>query len=496
MALDPNIALGVRPIEVPNQLAQYSQLAQIQNAQNQNQVAQMQFEKMRKHEDYLTKMGEAITKNGGPDLMTAASLMAQNPDPNVQLHGIQMLTAQQELAAYRSKYNGAPNATGGYGGAPMPEQSQGLMGQAAPNGQVPNALAPQAGPARSQNALADNTDALRQELLDLSQYPNVPQAKARAAIVKNQLDEAMKTHVVPNVGLVTGAGRTIVASGAAPTDLKRLTTERDALSVNDPSRKLYDQAIADIGATNRIARERLDWEKANPGFEIKEDADGNMFGVNKRTLQAVPVTIGGVATPAAAPAAGPGMPGARAPAPAVGQPAMPMGGAPKQLQGKGQALTESQGNATAFGMRMIDSNKLLTNLEKSGTTSGGRFKGAVEGTLTSLVPYQGEKLAEGAGAIMNTLPSSMGGPSAEQQKYQQAKLNFITASLRKESGASISPSEYVNEDKKYFPQAGEPDSVIQQKQKARELAIRSMKIQAGPGAKHITTESDPLGLGL
>ena len=43
MPLDPSIALGVRPIELPNQLAQYGQLAAIQNAQNQNALAQYQL---------------------------------------------------------------------------------------------------------------------------------------------------------------------------------------------------------------------------------------------------------------------------------------------------------------------------------------------------------------------------------------------------------------------------------------------------------------------
>jgi hypothetical protein len=38
MALDPNIALNVRGIEVPNQLAQYGQIAQLQNMQTQNQL--------------------------------------------------------------------------------------------------------------------------------------------------------------------------------------------------------------------------------------------------------------------------------------------------------------------------------------------------------------------------------------------------------------------------------------------------------------------------
>jgi type II secretory pathway pseudopilin PulG len=44
MALDPNIALGVRQIELPNQLAQYAQLSQIQSAQNQNRMAEMQLQ--------------------------------------------------------------------------------------------------------------------------------------------------------------------------------------------------------------------------------------------------------------------------------------------------------------------------------------------------------------------------------------------------------------------------------------------------------------------
>ena len=44
MPLDPSISLGVKTVEMPNMLAQYGQLAQIQNAQQQNQLHQMQME--------------------------------------------------------------------------------------------------------------------------------------------------------------------------------------------------------------------------------------------------------------------------------------------------------------------------------------------------------------------------------------------------------------------------------------------------------------------
>jgi hypothetical protein len=79
--------------------------------------------------------------------------------------------------------------------------------------------------------------------------------------------------------------------------------------------------------TNRIAQARLAfdknkfaWEQANPGYELKEGEDGTVMAINKRTLQAVPVTVGGAApaasgVPAAVPAAaGAGMPSARVPA--------------------------------------------------------------------------------------------------------------------------------------------------------------------------------------
>ena len=512
MPLDPNIALGVKPLEVANPLTQFAQIAQLQNYQNQNQVAQMQFEKMRQHENYLTKMNEAISKNGGPDLLTAAKLMAQNPDPNVQMHGIQMLQAQQELADYNKRYGSPTQATGGYGGAaaPMPSGALGSGTYGVFPEPAANALAPKTAPVPSQNALVD-VDALRQKLMDLSRYPTVPAAKVEAGIIQKQLDEAMKTHVVTNVGLVTGAGKTIVAAGAAPTEIKRLTDERNALPEGDPRRKIYDQAIADIGAQARVAQQRLEfdqtkfaWEKANPGYELKEDAEGNMFGVNKRTLQAVPVMVGGAAAaPIPAPAAGGGIPGARMPAPA----GAPITGTPaQQFTGKGTALTESQGNAAAYGIRMKEANAILEPLEKAGTKNTGLISGVVGGTL-GLTPYLGDKLESATGSVFNALPQILGGLSPEQQQVAQARINFITAVLRKESGASISPGEFATAEKNYFPKPGDSDAVIAQKQKARQTAIKAMEIQAGPGAKNIqavkpaagitgATADDPLGLGV
>jgi hypothetical protein len=157
-------------------------------------------------------------------------------------------------------------------------------------------------------------------------------------------------------------------------------------------------------------------------------------------------------------------------------------------------LTETQSNATAFGMRMLESNQILNALEDKGVTDTGIFRSAVSGTV-GLTPFIGKELEEKTSEAMNVLPGFLGGPSAEQQQVDQARRNFVTANLRKESGAAISPAEFATEEKKYFPQVGDAPPVIKQKRDARELAIRAMNIQSGNNIPNInSSNNDPLGL--
>ena len=66
MPLNPSIALGVRPLEIPNQLAQYSQLAQIQNAQNQNALAQYQLGSAQRAETLQKLTSDAYSQSIDP----------------------------------------------------------------------------------------------------------------------------------------------------------------------------------------------------------------------------------------------------------------------------------------------------------------------------------------------------------------------------------------------------------------------------------------------
>ena len=159
------------------------------------------------------------------------------------------------------------------------------------------------------------------------------------------------------------------------------------------------------------------------------------------------------------------------------RPVIGQGGQP--LQGGGKPLTEVQGNAVGFAARAIEANRIATNLEKQGVKDTGAIRTAVGG-IAGMTPFVGEQLEQGVRSVFNVAPTFLGGTSAEQQQVEQARRDFVTAILRPESGAAIGVQEEKNEEKKYFPQAGDTETVIQQKQQSRLKAIEGLKAKAGP----------------
>jgi hypothetical protein len=208
---------------------------------------------------------------------------------------------------------------------------------------------------------------------------------------------------------------------------------------------------------------KVQWERDNPGFTIEKvgqpDGTEQFVAVDKRTRQATPINMAPTAAPAGSGRGSVGTTDATAGVSA----GVPLVGA------SSKPLNESQSNATAFGMRMKEANSIAEKLISSGTLRGANIES---------VPFIGESLGK-------VLPSAVGGTSGQQQQLNQAKSNFITAVLRKESGAVISDSEFDRENAKYFPQVNDDKATIKQKANARKLAIEAIKIQAGPGAKSI-----------
>lgn len=66
-----------------------------------------------------------------------------------------------------------------------------------------------------------------------------------------------------------------------------------------------------------------------------------------------------------------------------------------------------------------------------------------------------------------------------QQEVAQAMRNFITAKLRKESGASISPTEFEDARSTYFPVLGDSDSVLENKKALRDSVLNNLAIGSG-----------------
>ena len=522
MALDPNIALGIRGIEIANPIAQYAQVSQIQNAQNQNALAQYQLATAQREQESVNALNEAYRS-------------AYNP----QTGEIDINTLRKTLSTggFGSKLPGLEKTLGELQTQKLTAQK--LQGEVA---------------AQPTKLEADRTKLVDDKLKQSRQFldtinpadPNAPQQYFnwfQANHADPILGPTLKARGITEEQFVAKIQQAMNQGPQAFAELlnqSKLGTEK-FMELNKPTTTAGPTGIVQIpglggpatvvpgtgGAfqmtpaqieSNKIAKDRLAfeqgkfaWEKANPGFELKEAEDGSIVGVNKRTLQAFPVTVGGAA-PAAAPAMpGGGVPGARLPAPGAGPAApgmaSPAAGAPGvPLMGKGTALTESQANATAYGLRMKEANSILTPLEKAGSKDTGLVSGVVGSTL-GLTPFIGEKLEGMTGSVFNALPQILGGLSPEQQKVAQARINFITAVLRKESGAAIGANEFITAEKNYFPKPGDDASVIKQKQTARDLAIKSMEIQAGPGAKNIqkfqpsggtpgTNANDPLGLGF
>lgn len=158
------------------------------------------------------------------------------------------------------------------------------------------------------------------------------------------------------------------------------------------------------------------------------------------------------------------------------RPVTGQGGEP--LMSGGKPLTETQGNAVSFGARAVEANRIASNLENQGKTDTGVIRTVVGGVLGG-APIVGDKLEQNVRSSFNVLPTFLGGPNPEQQQNDQARRDFVSAVLRKESGAAISASEYANEEKKYFPQLGDSEAVIKQKQSSRNKAIEGLKSQAG-----------------
>jgi len=100
MALDPNIALGVRPLEVPNQLAQYGQIQQLMAARDAQQINAL---KMQEAQAALEERNKLRALNPtAPDY--EQQLFKVNPQLGIAYRKEAATTAAQEAARKKSEF--------------------------------------------------------------------------------------------------------------------------------------------------------------------------------------------------------------------------------------------------------------------------------------------------------------------------------------------------------------------------------------------------------
>lgn len=128
-------------------------------------------------------------------------------------------------------------------------------------------------------------------------------------------------------------------------------------------------------------------------------------------------------------------------------------------------FNEGQGKAAGFSDRMLQSEKVLLDNEGQGSSVKQYM------IANPPIPF--------GSAIVPDIAKNWA-HSKEYQQYDQAKRDFINAQLRRESGATIMPSEFESADKQYFPRPNDSAEVIAQKRANRHAAIKAMGREGGP----------------
>jgi hypothetical protein len=130
-----------------------------------------------------------------------------------------------------------------------------------------------------------------------------------------------------------------------------------------------------------------------------------------------------------------------------------------------------------FALRMTNAEQQVRNFEDTQLIPGGKTP-----TIAQGAKFRAKQ----------QLPKEL--QTQEVKSYLQAQENFISAVLRKESGAAISDEEYIREANKYFPQPGDGETVINQKRLSRENATASLlKASKGGYTDLLQGQSQPVG---
>lgn len=330
MPIDPRISLGIQPIQVADPVARYGQLATIQNAQNQNALAQLQLATAQREQESVNALNEAyakaydpttgkinnnllretIAKSGfGSKLPALEKTLSEIEKQRLEAEKLQgEVTAQPttleknkaDLLDAKLKQSRAfldtldpadPNAPAKYIAWHEANHKDPIIGPAL----AARGITADQSRAQIEAAIAQGPQAFA-DLVNRSKLGT----EKFMEINKPEFEFKEITNPDGTIGVQAINKRTAVAQPV-------MSNGQIISSPNIPAQRL------------QFEKDKLAWEQANPGKEIKEvtNADGtvSVFGIDKRTGVATPVTMAAPNQPAPAPAPGQPLVGAKVNAP-------------------------------------------------------------------------------------------------------------------------------------------------------------------------------------
>jgi hypothetical protein len=385
MAIDASIPLQIQP--AANPLAQYAQLAQIQNMQTQGKLADAQLQGQQRGVERQNKLAQLLAQGGAPDQVEGNLRQGGFLDESLKFGKDRRENTKSDLSAEESRQKLFTGGLGMIVANPTPQTVQAVLDDLEKRTGRPS------GPAR--------------EIFSRAQSPEqIAELAKRMGI---ELEKQMPSFQTRNTGGSTDTlavdpitGRVAVANSV------RNTQSPDSIASNAQSERnsLRTDARSRENTSALMSKPfEITGEDGKPVL-VQQDKQGNIRPVANYL--------------------------------------------PKQ--GASKPLTEGQSKALLFGSRMQESGAVLDDLAAKGVN----------------VSMPGSRAGFGIGTAVNALQPE------DRQRLDQAKRDFINATLRRESGAVIAKEEFDNGDKQYFPQPGDSDAVIAQKKRNREVATRGI----------------------
>jgi hypothetical protein len=433
---------------MPDPLEQYGRIAQIQQAQNQNALAQYQINSAKRADETNTNFLSSLRAAGDDPAKVRQALMMAGKVKEAGEFDVSALTRQKTQNDIRRQQR-----------ENVDRMKLDL----------------------SKNPSNENITAYMQDIDDDPTFS--PSAKA---IAKRGLNEMLGMTVDQRKQSLLTSGMTGAEMSKAALDQQKLvapkimqierpdggkifvdenpnspTFKQEILPSQAAGMTPYQSGVLNVSRQNlgvaqgnqRLAQEKFAWEKANPGKTIKEveQADGTIqiFGIDNRTGIATPVKLAG--------APGPAMPG-------QGRPAVDGGVA---LTGKKPPSATAEKTAVSEQQAAYNIGRVLT--------AANQIKEIGKKDPDSAQPGAAEALASSVG---------MGGTAnlarnANRQIVQGAQRDALDALLYLATGAAYNKEQLQGQMDAYIPAFTDKDEAVAAKKLRMANLIQSAKVRAG-----------------